>query len=421
MRLAQLRHQMLIAMGLPACWTQTQSSAPPKRHEPPVVYAVPKRAEPELAMFDAKSCAVDAIVESLCGRGSGEYCGATAATVDLANMVEGLYVTPFDDARGAAKSFILDDRASEAYVTRLQSLNEKLEGKPGCCYSRCTPLVIGAAKPVPTPMPAYQMRNEQCIPRPPQGTTQPDANNASCPQGVQIQGELRPYTSTRNDQCCYVSLQRRVIIQKGRPARVDGDPRFATLGEGTAWHAQLGICVERDDALAAKWLEAARMEHASVAAFSATALRLMSFGAPPELIAQTHRAALDEIEHAQIAFALASAYAGTKISPVQFTDAPRVTAMSLRDFAIETFVDGCVGETVAAIEAAREAEVAEPVLANVLTKIAADEARHAALAWQIVAWCVGQDASILDALHVENAPAEVMREIVTPCLVALAA
>ncbi|MDQ3341917.1 MAG: hypothetical protein M4D80_42770, partial [Myxococcota bacterium] len=232
MRLAQLRHQMLIAMGLPACWTQTPPSAPPKRHVEPAAYVAPKRAEPEIAMFDVKSCEVDTIVESLCGRGSGEYCGATAATVDLANMVEGLYVTPFDDARAAAKGFILDDRASEAYVTRLQSLNEKLEGKPGCCYSRCTPLVLGAAKPVPSPTPAYQMRNEQCIPRPPKGTTQPDANNAACPQAVQIQGELRPYNSTRNDQCCYVSLQRRVIIQKGRPARVDGDPRFATLGEG---------------------------------------------------------------------------------------------------------------------------------------------------------------------------------------------
>lgn len=419
MRLAQLRHQMLIAMGLPACWTQTPPSAPPKRSEPPV-YAAPKPVEPEIAMFEPKTCEVDTIVETLCGRGSGEYCGANAATVDLANMVEGLYVTPFDDARTAAQSFILDDRASEAYVTRLQSLNEKLDGKPGCCFSRCTPLVVGAAKPVPSPMPAYQMRNEACIPQPPKGTTQPDANNAACPQGVEIQGELRPYSSTRNDQCCYTSLQRRVIIQKGRPARVDGDPTFAALGEGTAWHAELGVEVARDPALADTWLAAARMEHASVAAFSTTVLRLMSFGAPPALIAGAHRAALDEIEHAQVAFALASAYAGRALSPVAFVAAPCVTPMRLRDFAIETFVDGCVGETVAALDAAREAE-AQPALAAIFTKIADDEARHAALAWQIVAWCVKQDPSILDELHVENAPADVMREVVRPCLAALAA
>jgi hypothetical protein len=418
MRLAQLRHQMLIAMGLPACWTQAPSSAP-KRSEPPPVYAAPKRVEPEIAMFDVRSCEVDTIVETLCGRGAGEYCGPNAGTVDLANMVEGLYVTPFDDARKVANGFILDDRASEAYVTRLQSLNEKLDGKPGCCFSRCTPLVVGAAKPVPSPMPSYQMRNELCIPQPPKGTTLPDANNASCPQGVQIQGEMRPYTSTRNDQCCYASLQRRVIIQKGRPARVDGDPKFAALGEGTAWHAVIPA-VEIDAALADKWLEAARMEHASIAAFCTTALRLMSFGAPPDLIAAAHRAAIEETQHAQIAFALASAYAGRAISPVQFAAATTVTPMDLRAFAIETFVDGCVGETVAALEASREAE-AQPALSDIFQKIAGDEARHAALAWQIVAWCVKQDPSILDELQVENAPAEVMREVVRPCLAALAA
>lgn len=421
MRLAQLRHQMLIAMGLPACWTQTQTTAPATGEHPPVYTPAPKPKDPEIAMFDVKSCVVDTIVETVCGRGNGEYCGPTAKTVEIANMMEGLWVTTYDDARAAATDFILDDRASEAYVTRLQSLNEKLEGKPGCCYSRCTALVLGAAKPVATPTPAYQTRNESCIPQPPKGTSQPDANNASCPQGVQIQGELRPYSSTRNDQCCYTSLQRRVIIQKGRPARVDGEPRFATLAEGSAWHAELALDVTPDAALAGKWLEAARMEHASIAAFGATALRLMALGAPPALIAATHRAALDEIEHARIAFALACAYAGAALSPVQFAGAAQMTPMTLREVAIETFVDGCVGETVAAIEASREAEGAAPALAAILRRIADDEAAHAALAWQIVAWCVRQDRTIIDELVVDNAPADVMRDVVGPCLAALAA
>ena len=417
MRLAQLRHQMLIAMGLPACWTQPQTTATPKS-EPPPVYTAPKRDEPQIAMFDAKTCTVDQIVETVCGRGSGEYCGATGKTVELANMMEGLYVTTHDDAKTAAQDFILDDRASESYVTRLQGLNEKLEGKPACCYSRCTSLVIGQAKPVPTPLPAYQMRNEACIPPPPKGTTQPDANNASCPQGVQIQNELRPYSQMRNDQCCYASATRRVIIQKGRPARVKGEPRFADLAGGAQWHAALSVEVAPDPALAAKWLAAARMEHASVAAFSATALRLMALGAPPELISEVHRAALDEIEHARVAFAIATAYGAAAHSPERF--AIEMTPMTLRELAIETFVDGCVGEMVAALDAEREAE-ATPALAGVLRQIAVDEARHAALAWQIVAWCVRQDSSILADLTVENAPADVMNEIVAPCLAALAA
>jgi len=455
MRLAQLRHQMLIAMGLPACWTSAQTTAPASSEQPPVYTPAPKRTEPEVAMFDAKSCTVDAIVETLCGRGDGEYCGPTAKTVDIATMMEGLYVTSQDDARAAAKDFILDDHASEAYVTRLQSLNEKLDGKPACCYSRCTPLLIGAAKPLPTPLPPYQMRDEACIPRPPKGTTQPDANNAACPQGVQIQGELRPYTQARNDRCCYTSLQRRVIIQKGRPARVDGEPRFAALERDAAWHAAIEVDVNLDAEtrrrLAASWLEAARMEHASVAAFSATSLRLMALGAPPELIAATHRAALDEIEHARIAFALASAYAGSAVSPAGFAELvrmPRAARPELVAFVVETFVDGCIGETAAALEAERASAAAvDPSIQAILARIAVDEARHAELAWQIVAWCVRREPALVDELRAAmhaSAPViddagdlaahgvlgaaarraaydDVMRDVVAPCFAALAA
>ena len=426
MRLAQLRHQMLIAMGLPACWTSpgSQSAAPakPNAGESPVYTAAPKRTV-EIAMFDGKSCLTDQIVETVCGRGTGEYCGATAKSVELAINMDGLYVTTPDDARFRAMDFILDDSTSEAYVTRLQNMNERLEGKPACCYSRCTPLVVGAAKPLPSPLPAYHMRNEACIPAPLKGTASPDVNNAACPQGVEIQGELRPYSSTRNDQCCYVSMQKRVIIQKGRPARVDGDPKFAALAPGSTWHAELALDVIPDDVLAANWLAAARMEHASVAAFSATSLRLMALGAPPALIAATHRAALDEIEHARIAFAIASAYAGAPVSPAAFPDV-RATPMTLRELALETFVDGCVGETIAAVDAEREADVQpDPTIARVLRQIAIDEARHAELAWQIVAWCVRQDASILDELYVEPSPAhaDVIREVIAPCVAALAA
>jgi rubrerythrin len=409
---------MLVAIGLPACWT-AQSSPPPKPAEPPPqAYVPPPKPEPEIAMFDVKSCGVDTIVESVCGRGSGEYCSATAKGVELSPSNDGLYVTMFDAAVTSANEFILDDQKSEVFVTRLQTLNEKLDGKPGCCYSRCTELVIGVGKPLP-PTTASYLRGETCIPRPPKGTTQPDANNAECPQGVEIVGELRPFSSARNEMCCYTVLQRRSTVIRGRPARVAGEMRFAPLQAGTAWHGD--VKTERRDArLAAKWLEDARMEHASVAAFSATALRLMALGAPPELIAATHRAALEEIEHARAAFALAASYGGEAVTPGPLAIDAR--PMTLRELAIETFVDGCVGETTAAYEAACEAEVEpDPEVRAVLAKISEDEARHAELAWQIAAWCVAQDRSIVNELYVENAREDVMREVVAPCVAALAA
>ena len=141
---------MLLAMGLPACWTQPVPSTKPAEPAPVAAYTPPPRkVEPELARFDAKSCGIDQIVESVCGRHTGDYCDQTAAKLELSNNAEGLYVTSLDDARASAKDWILDDKASDAYVARLQALNEKLDGKPACCHSRCTPLVIGQAKPLP--------------------------------------------------------------------------------------------------------------------------------------------------------------------------------------------------------------------------------------------------------------------------------
>ena len=447
MRLAQLRRQMLIAIGLPACWTQATTAPRTEPPPPREVVGAPPRHEPDIAMFDPRSCTVDAIVETMCGRVKGDWCQPTADKLDVSSSADGLYVTSIDVALANAKDFILDDKRSEELVLALQAANEKLDGRPACCYSRCTPIVVGTAKPAPQQQ-AYYMFREQCLPPPPQGTTQPDTNHPECPRGVSLDGDLRPFAAMRDDKCCYTNTHRRVMIRKGRPARVAGEPRFAAIGEGTAWHAEIAVADVPPAIrarLAASWLEAARMEHASIAAFSATSLRLLALGAPPELIAATHAAALDEIEHARIAFAIASAYAGEALSPVEFAAAPQVGTASLRELAIETFVDGCVGETVAALEAERAAETAEdPAIAAALRQIAADEARHAELAWQIVAWCIERDPAIADGLHVDEpafdaadddlaaygvlggaarsrAYADVVREVVAPCVAALAA
>jgi hypothetical protein len=56
---------------------------------------------------------------------------------------------------------------------------------------------------------------------------------------------------------------------------------------------------------------------------------------------------------------------------------------------IGTIYEGCVGETIAAIEAAEAAAHCEdPATRAVLERIAADETRHAELAWRFVAWAL---------------------------------
>lgn len=54
--------------------------------------------------------------------------------------------------------------------------------------------------------------------------------------------------------------------------------------------------------------------------------------------------------------------------------------------------DGCVGETVAVLLAARQLSVAhDKEVCNVLQGIVTDEAKHSALAWSTVAWAMSKD------------------------------
>lgn len=195
--------------------------------------------------------------------------------------------------------------------------------------------------------------------------------------------------------------------------------------------------------LAEHWMQEAAFEHASIASFAQLTLDLMAFGAPPDLLADAQRAALDEIEHAKITFALATAYGGTGLGPAALSARPGM-CHTLADLTRTTFIDACVGESVAAAQLADRAREAEedPALARLLTTMAADEERHAELAWRIVAWTLRSgDPSVVEALAAgrdevidelvtltdETTPATtndelramVLREIVLPCVIAL--
>jgi hypothetical protein len=133
------------------------------------------------------------------------------------------------------------------------------------------------------------------------------------------------------------------------------------------------------------------MEHASIAAFARFVLQLLALGAPPGLVEGAQRAMEDETRHARLAFGLASAYAGADIGPGRFAVHGSLEAMDLRSIVATTFAEGCIGETVAALEATEALEHMrdrDPAVAAVLATIAADEARHAELAWRSVAWMV---------------------------------
>jgi hypothetical protein len=203
----------------------------------------------------------------------------------------------------------------------------------------------------------------------------------------------------------------------GRPLRISGR---AIAGRArrrrTPWsdgvHPELeGTSPELRRALAAEWLEDARMEHSAIAAFARLATDLIAVGAPPELIEASARAAADEVRHARACFALASAYAGEPLGPDAMPEArsapPRTERALLRELLHDSVVDGCIGERAAAITAERCAiEASDPAIRDVLATIAREESEHASLADAIVAWTrteLGGEADAIIAGAIEEA------------------
>lgn len=142
-------------------------------------------------------------------------------------------------------------------------------------------------------------------------------------------------------------------------------------------------------ALARAWEQDALEEHASIAAFSRFSLHLLSIGAPPDMIRDAHRAAIDEIRHAEAAFALAQRYGHQGVGPGRLRVDDALDALTLAEIAELTAEEGCVGETLGAILAGEQASLAsDPVAHGVLRGLARDELRHAELAWRFVRWAV---------------------------------
>lgn len=190
-------------------------------------------------------------------------------------------------------------------------------------------------------------------------------------------------------QCSYTWV---IPCPGGRPLVTDDALVRADVTEGTAWLADLAPTRPVPEALrtaiVAGWLLDARSEHASVASFARATLELMALAAPPALIAETQRASLDEVEHARLCFALASRCGGVALGPGPLPAvAPRPA--ELVHLACDTFVEGCVGETIAALTAMRAARGCRaPAASAALATIAEDETRHAELAWATLAWAV---------------------------------
>ena len=202
---------------------------------------------------------------------------------------------------------------------------------------------------------------------------------------------------------------------------------FPTVNQDEAF----ALPVNRASDTAADWIDQGLGEHASIASFAAFTISLMTNQAPPDLVRDALKAALDELDHAERSFGLARILSqGEGIMVPGPLPASQIRFESdLTSLAIATAREGCIEETMSALELAIQADeltaLLEDDLLNKSTtdrilleskwKIAMDEARHSSLAWRTIQWvcqtdqvaCNAVQEEVLNGSYLSNAaPAE---------------
>ena len=215
----------------------------------------------------------------------------------------------------------------------------------------------------------------------------------------------------------------------GRPFLVQQQARLAPSENSAAWLSGKRLQPRTEhlsraerEALATHWTRMGQMEHASIAAFARFNLQLLSLGAPPDLVEACTQALADETAHTRLCFELASAYAGRAIGPGPLNVAGSLEASSLVDVVELVLAEGCFGETSAALEALEAAEyAADPVIAAAYARIAADEQRHAELAFRFVRWALERGGNavaerVRSAIAAPPSEDSSAHEVAVPCL-----
>lgn len=194
-------------------------------------------------------------------------------------------------------------------------------------------------------------------------------------------------------ECCYRVAVSLYGCGVGRPFVTGGEMHTAVPAQRSDWQGDMPAAqtatldVRTRAVLARHFAKAALFEHASVASFAGFSLELLGLGAPPDLVAAAQEAMGDEVRHAQICFSLASDYQGESVGPSPLPMGAPWSARSAVDLAVAVAFEGCIHETISALLAAAERDAAtEPAIQVALSVIAADETRHAELAWRALAW-----------------------------------
>lgn len=200
-------------------------------------------------------------------------------------------------------------------------------------------------------------------------------------------------------------------------------------------------------ATSAEWLRRGKDEFVSIASFNRFSLDLLRFGAPADLVAAAQKAALEEIGHAKLSFAVASRLAVDRVMvPEPHLVVPDRLPLSgsVVEMAEHAFKEACLGEFMAAVQAQLELQCVVSVqrkycvdspksgcsdlekMVETLRTVLTEETTHAFLAFETVRWAIARDATTKDAVSVilnemlateqSAAAAAVLRNIVAPWL-----
>ena len=181
---------------------------------------------------------------------------------------------------------------------------------------------------------------------------------------------------------------------KGRPLRGRRRPKRPRRTTSPA---------SASEAAAQQWRSIAADEYESIATFSELALDLMAAGAPVDLVRRCHEAALEEERHTRICLDIARSLDGQDV-PIpelpalrQSRRRPRWRTALLVRLAVESFLDGCIGEASSAwvlAQLRRTTELEE--IRDSLHSLAREEMGHARLGRDIVRWCCAEGGPVVE-------------------------
>lgn len=173
----------------------------------------------------------------------------------------------------------------------------------------------------------------------------------------------------------------------GRPLRKHGKIQTSDIRDSDEWTLKKTFSTPRH-----AWIETAQGEHSSISAFSDLSIKLADLGCPPDLLKRAHQAAIDEINHAQLAFTLDAAKNDNHLphgpAPKRGLLGDAGHMLRVQKMAVETFEDGCLFEARSA-RGLRKMLDEEPdeTIRHEIQRTVVEEDSHVELAWKILEWC----------------------------------